>query len=273
MKKLLYLLPLLLLLGLPRAHAASPLYVYCIQASSVQCNTTSNPGTGNQGDAAWLAFGKLNQDLAFLSGFWNQPANSIECNSTNAAGGFGFCTAGTNVTISGGVISFTGGGGSGSVTSITCGTGLSGGVITGIGTCSLINPVPVSLGGTGTLSPGLIGGSNVSVTGTWPNQTISFSGVFSGASTQFVAQTGAVTLSPTNTKATVNATSGAQTTTLPTAVGDTNLYCVTKTDTSTNTVTVNTTSAQTISGQASWVIQFQYNTMCMSSDNSNWWII
>lgn len=33
--------------------------------------------------------------------------------------------------------------------------------------------VPVANGGTGTTSPGLVGGSNISVTGTWPNQTIS----------------------------------------------------------------------------------------------------
>lgn len=44
----------------------------------------------------------------------------------------------------------TGGGGSGTVTSITAGTGLSGGTITTSGTISLTSPVIVTLGGTGT---------------------------------------------------------------------------------------------------------------------------
>jgi len=33
-------------------------------------------------------------------------------------------------------------------------------------------PVPISEGGTGTTTPGLVAGSNISITGTWPNQTI-----------------------------------------------------------------------------------------------------
>lgn len=37
----------------------------------------------------------------------------------------------------------------GTVTSVTCGTGLSGGTFTAIGTCALTNPVPVNLGGSG----------------------------------------------------------------------------------------------------------------------------
>lgn len=36
-----------------------------------------------------------------------------------------------------------------------------------------LSTVPVANGGTGTTSPGLVGGSNISVTGSWPNQTIS----------------------------------------------------------------------------------------------------
>lgn len=43
--------------------------------------------------------------------------------------------------------------GTGTVTDVTCGTGLSGGVITGSGTCSITAPVSASLGGTGVVSP------------------------------------------------------------------------------------------------------------------------
>lgn len=54
--------------------------------------------------------------------------------------------------------------------------------VSGAGTnCSLNytllpSALPVSQGGTGTTTPGLIAGSNVGVTGTWPNQTISATG-------------------------------------------------------------------------------------------------
>ena len=48
------------------ARAQAPEYVYCINATSTQCNTTSNPGNGTQGDDSWLAFGKLNLDLLAL---------------------------------------------------------------------------------------------------------------------------------------------------------------------------------------------------------------
>jgi hypothetical protein len=46
----------------------------------------------------------------------------------------------------------SGGGGSGTVTSVICGTGLSGGTITTTGTCSITAPVTVALGGTNATS-------------------------------------------------------------------------------------------------------------------------
>ena len=39
--------------------------------------------------------------------------------------------------------------------------------------------LPVSKGGTGTANPGLIPGTNISITGSWPNQTISAAGAVS----------------------------------------------------------------------------------------------
>jgi hypothetical protein len=41
---------------------------------------------------------------------------------------------------------------------------------------SLTNPLPISSGGTGTTTPGLVAGTNVTITGSWPNQTINASG-------------------------------------------------------------------------------------------------
>jgi len=86
-----------------------------------------------------------------------------------------------------------GGGGSGTVTSVA-GTGTVNGItLTGTvttsgsltlgGTLSGVNlatqvtgTLPVSNGGTGTTTPSIVAGTNVTVTGTWPNQTIAASG-------------------------------------------------------------------------------------------------
>jgi hypothetical protein len=106
-----------------------------------------------------------------------------------ANGGNGTATpalvAGTNVTISGTwpnqTINSSGGGGSGTVTSVAVSggsTGLttSGGPITTSGTITLAGTLAVANGGTGTATPALVAGTNVSITGTWPNQTINSSG-------------------------------------------------------------------------------------------------
>lgn len=43
--------------------------------------------------------------------------------------------------------------------------------------------LPISRGGTGTATPGLVAGSNVSISGTWPNQTINAAGGSGGDTT------------------------------------------------------------------------------------------
>lgn len=100
-----------------------------------------------------------------------------------ANGGNGTATpslvAGTNVTISGSwpnqTINSTGGGGGG-VTSFSAGsTGLTPATAT-TGAVTLAGTLAVASGGTGTATPSLVAGTNVSITGTWPNQTINSSG-------------------------------------------------------------------------------------------------
>ena len=56
-------------------------------------------------------------------------------------------------------------------------------VTTGVWNGSL---VPIAYGGTGTASPGIVAGTNITVTGSWPNQTInaSTSGTVAGSDTQ-----------------------------------------------------------------------------------------
>ena len=98
-----------------------------------------------------------------------------------ANGGNGTATpslvAGSNVTITGTwpnqTVASTGGGG---VTSFSAGsTGLTPATAT-TGAVTLAGTLAVASGGTGTATPALVAGTNVTITGTWPNQTINSSG-------------------------------------------------------------------------------------------------
>jgi len=67
--------------------------------------------------------------------------------------------------------------GAGTVTSVdvsggTTGLTTSGGPVTTSGTVTLAGTLAVANGGTGTATPSLVQGTNVTITGTWPNQTI-----------------------------------------------------------------------------------------------------
>jgi hypothetical protein len=71
--------------------------------------------------------------------------------------------------------------GSGTVTSVavsggTTGLTTSGGPITAAGTITLAGTLAVANGGTGTATPSLVQGTNVTITGSWPNQTINATG-------------------------------------------------------------------------------------------------
>jgi hypothetical protein len=80
-------------------------------------------------------------------------------------------------------------GGTGTVTSVqvsggTTGLTTSGGPITAAGTITLAGTLAVASGGTGTSTPAIVAGTNVTVSGTWPNQTINAAGaaqVYPGA--------------------------------------------------------------------------------------------
>jgi hypothetical protein len=74
-----------------------------------------------------------------------------------------------------------GGGGSGSVTSVAVSGGTTGLTVTGSpittnGTITLAGILAKANGGTGTATPSIVAGTNITVTGSWPNQTIAASG-------------------------------------------------------------------------------------------------
>lgn len=90
-------------------------------------------------------------------------------------------TAGTGISVSGTYPNFTVTNSSpssgGTVTSVSgaggsTGLTLTGGPITSSGTLTLGGTLAVANGGTGTASPSLVAGSNVTISGSWPNQTI-----------------------------------------------------------------------------------------------------
>jgi len=62
--------------------------------------------------------------------------------------------------------------------------------------------------------------------------------------------------------------SGTTTITLPTAVGNTNLYTIK--NVGVNTVTINTTAAQTIDGGSTALLKVQYTSVDLISNGSNW---
>jgi len=104
-----------------------------------------------------------------------------------------------------------GGGGSGTVTSVAISggsTGLttSGGPITTSGTITLGGTLAVANGGTGTASPSLVAGTNITVSGTWPNQTITASGGGGSGTVTSVAATVPAFLSVTGSPITSSGT-------------------------------------------------------------------
>jgi hypothetical protein len=71
-----------------------------------------------------------------------------------------------------------------------------------------------------------------------------------------------------------DASAGAQTVNLPTAVGRSeDLYIVVKTDSSTNAVTINPNGAETIDGASEVILRHQYEQWSGVSDDANWYTI
>lgn len=130
----------------------------------------------------------------------------------------------------------SGGGGSGTVTSVAATVptllSISGSPITTSGTLAITysgTPLPVANGGTGTTSPALVQGTNVTITGSWPNQTINATGG-GGSADRLSVLTGAEISITGATTATISrmhvcsGTSANYTVTLPAVSGNTGKY-------------------------------------------------
>jgi hypothetical protein len=133
-------------------------------------------------------------------------------------------------------------GGTGTVTSVavsggTTGLTTSGGPITAAGTITLGGTLAVASGGTGTATPSLVQGTNVTITGSWPNQTINATASGSGTVTS-VGGTGTVngiTLTGTVTTSGNLTLGGTLDLSAPPAIGGTTPAAITGT-----TITANT---------------------------------
>ena len=100
--------------------------------------------------------------------------------------------------------------------------------------------------------------------------TMSTSGLYA----TIVTKTSAYTLTTTDFTVLGNASTGAFTLTLPTAVNASGqIYTLKKVDSSANAVTISTTSSQTIDGLSSYALSYQYQGLQVQSTNSNWVII
>jgi hypothetical protein len=157
--------------------------------------------------------------------------------------------------------------GTGTVTSVavsggTTGLTTSGGPITTTGTITLAGTLAVASGGTGTATPSLVAGTNItSITGSWPNQTINAGGG-SGTVTSVAATVPAflsVTGSPITTSGTLAI--GLSGSALPVANGGTGNA------TGTATINANLTGDVTSVGNASTLATVNSNVGAFTNAN------
>ena len=81
------------------------------------------------------------------------------------------------------------------------------------------------------------------------------------------------TASDTPERINADASGGAFTISLPTAVGrEGYLYTVKKTDSSANAITIDPYLSETIDGDSSFDVEFEDEVVCFYSDNADWWI-
>lgn len=115
---------------------------------------------------------------------------------------------------------------------------------------------------------------NNGTTGTFADLTLRNIIGTGGFSCNLVTKTAAYTATANYCVILADATSGAVTITLPTAVGRKGQeYSIKKIDSSANAVTVATTSSQTIDGSTTKSLATQYSKTSVVSDGANWFIL
>ncbi len=189
-------------------------------------------------------------------------------------------------TLGGNVSLFTNDAGYINLSSLSGGTGISYNNLTGVITNSAPDQTVVINSSTGISIAGgyptftitnsapdqivsLTGGTGISITGTYPNFTITGTAVGMSRSINSVSiNTAAGATSGTDY---IYLVTGITTITLPTAVGNTNLYTVK--NVGNNTVSIATTGGETIDGSSTITLPVKYTSIDVISDGTNWNII
>ena len=149
-------------------------------AGSVLTNATGLPIVAGTSGTLTVERGGTNATTASTA-----RANILPAYATNAGKVLAVNSGATDV-------EYISASGTGSVTSValaggTTGLTTSGGPITAAGTITLAGTLNVANGGTGTASPAIVAGNNVTVSGTWPNQIINALGSpISGTNNAFI---------------------------------------------------------------------------------------
>jgi hypothetical protein len=116
----------------------------------------------------------------------------------------------------------------------------------------------------------LVAGSNITITPVGQNITIASTGA-SGSTRSISSLSTPTTLGATAGTDYVALVSGTTTITMPTAVGNTNLYTIK--NVGSGTVTINTTSSQTMDGSLTIVMAVKYTSVDLISDGANWNVV
>jgi hypothetical protein len=134
--------------------------------------------------------------------------------------------------------------------------------------------VAVANGGSGTATPSLVAGTNVTISGSWPNQTIDASGGGGGGSTIVISgKTAAYTVVAGDLASVINCSGATSFTVSLTAAATLGAgFNVTVWNTSTTTamaVTIDPSGAETIDGQATLILR-RGEGMQVVCDGTNW---
>jgi hypothetical protein len=133
--------------------------------------------------------------------------------------------------------------------------------------------VAVANGGSGTSTPSLVPGTNVTISGSWPNQTINSSGGGGGSSTITISnKTGAYTVVAGDLATVINCTSGTFTVSLTAAAtlgAGFNVTIWNTSSTATDVITIDPNGAETIDGRTTLILR-RGEGMQIVCDGTNW---